>query len=99
MTSKSQVSNIKPSILFRACARKKWPWATAVFDFGSNQKGGWPQLVRITKDGKRLFITMNQAGKVVMFDTSEPAAPRVLRVLDLGAGSGPHFVRLTAALA
>ena len=59
--------------------------ATSVFDFGSIQKGGWPQLMRMTQDGTRLFITMNQAGKVVMFDTSEPARPKVMRILDLGA--------------
>ena len=38
---------------------------------------------------------MNQAGKVVMFDTSQPAAPKVLSILDLGATSGPHYLRLT----
>jgi hypothetical protein len=69
--------------------------ATPVFDFASIAKGGWPQLMRMTQDGQRLFITLNQAGKVVMFDTSEPAEPKVLRVLDLGADSGPHFLRLT----
>ena len=69
--------------------------ATSVFDFGSIQKGGWPQLMRMTEDGQRLFITMNQAGKVVMFDTSEPARPKVLRILDLGPDSGPHYLRLT----
>ncbi len=69
--------------------------ATPVFDFGSIAKGGWPQLMRMTEDGRRLFITMNQAGKVVMFDTSEPSAPRVLSVLDLGANAGPHYLRLT----
>lgn len=69
--------------------------AVSVFDFGSIQKGGWPQLMRMTQDGNRLFITMNQAGKVVMFDTSEPAHPKVLRILDLGAAAGPHYLRLT----
>ena len=69
--------------------------ATAAFDFASIAKGGWPQLMRMTDDGRRLFITMNQAGKVVMFDTSNPAAPKVLSVLDLGAGAGPHYLRLT----
>ena len=69
--------------------------ATPVFDFTSIAKGGWPQLMRMTKDGRRLFITMNQAGKVVMFDTSEPAEPKVLDVLDLGPTSGPHYLRLT----
>jgi selenium-binding protein 1 len=69
--------------------------ATAVFDFASIAKGGWPQLMRMTEDGRRLFITMNEAGKVVMFDTSEPSAPRVLSVLELGATAGPHYLRLT----
>jgi hypothetical protein len=69
--------------------------ATPVFNFASIHKGGWPQLIRITEDGTRLFITLNQAGKVVMFDTSEPTQPKVLRVLDLGAASGPHYLRLT----
>jgi hypothetical protein len=69
--------------------------ATAVFDFRSIAAGGWPQLMRMTSDGRRLFITMNQAGKVVMFDTSRPSAPRVLSVLDLGEKSGPHYLRLT----
>src|SRR5207253_2309103 len=70
--------------------------AKSVFDFGSIQKAGWPQLMRMTEDGKRLFITMNQAGKVAMFDTSEPAEPKLLRVMDLGPNSGPHYLRLTA---
>jgi selenium-binding protein 1 len=50
----------------------------------------------MTEDGKRLFITMNTAGKVAMFDTSAPDHPKLLRVVDLGAGSGPHYLRLTA---
>jgi len=69
--------------------------ATPVFDFATIAKGGWPQLMRMTRDGRRLFITMNQAGKVVMFDTSKPSAPKVLNILDLGPSSGPHYLRLT----
>ncbi len=69
--------------------------ATAVFDFRTIATGGWPQLMRMTRDGRRLFITMNQAGKVVMFDTSRPSAPKVLSVLDLGDKAGPHYLRLT----
>ncbi len=30
-----------------------------------------------------------------MFNTSDPANPEVLDVLDLGSGSGPHYLRLT----
>jgi hypothetical protein len=69
--------------------------ATAVFDFKTIANGGWPQLMRMTRDGRRLFITMNQAGKVVMFDTSRPSSPKVITVLDLGPNSGPHYLRLT----
>src|SRR5256714_14077718 len=69
--------------------------AAPVFDFSTVAAGGWPQLMRMTQDGKRLFISMNLAGKVVMFDTSNPEKPRVLKVLDLGAGSGPHYIALT----
>jgi selenium-binding protein 1 len=67
----------------------------SVFDFSSIQPGGLPQLMRMTGDGKRLFVSMNGAGKVVMFDTTDPRQPRVLKVLELGAGSGPHYIALT----
>ncbi|MCM3869902.1 MAG: selenium-binding family protein [Pyrinomonadaceae bacterium] len=67
----------------------------AVFDFSTIAQGGWPQLMRMTSDGKRLFISMNTAGKIVMFDTTNPERPRVLKILDLGAASGPHYIALT----
>ncbi|KRT66016.1 MAG: hypothetical protein XU11_C0015G0033 [Candidatus Dadabacteria bacterium CSP1-2] len=69
--------------------------AKDVFDFSTISKDGWPQLMRMTRDGKRLFVSMNMAGKVVMFDTSDPENPRVLKVLDLGKDSGPHYIALT----
>ncbi|HVS83969.1 MAG TPA: selenium-binding protein SBP56-related protein [Pyrinomonadaceae bacterium] len=69
--------------------------AASVFDFSTIAPGGWPQLMRMTNDGKRLFISMNTAGKIVMFDTSNPNHPKVLKVLDLGANSGPHYIALT----
>jgi len=39
---------------------------------------------------------MNMAGRIVMFDTSNPEKPRVLDVLDLVANSGPHYIALTS---
>ena len=69
--------------------------AKAVFDFATISKGGWPQLLRLTRDGRRLFISMNQAGKVAMLDISRPDKPRLLKILDLGANSGPHYIALT----
>src|SRR6185295_6518417 len=57
--------------------------------------GGWPQLMRLTKDGRRLFISMNMAGKVAMLDISDPEEPKLLEVLDLGKDSGPHYIALT----
>jgi selenium-binding protein 1 len=38
---------------------------------------------------------MNVAGRVAMFDTSDPEHPALLSVLDLGIGSGPHYLALT----
>jgi hypothetical protein len=69
--------------------------ATPVFDFATIAKGGWPQLMRMTKDGTRLFISLNMAGKIVMFDTENPDKPKVLKVLDLGPSSGPHYIALS----
>jgi hypothetical protein len=43
--------------------------------------------MRMTHDGTRLFITMNQTEKVVMFDTSQPVHPKVSR----NSGSGSRF--------
>jgi len=57
-----------------------------------------PQLMRINKTGTRLFVTLNYgglAGKVVMFNIARPNRPKVIDVVDLGRGSGPHFLRLT----
>ena len=69
--------------------------AKPVFDFTTIAKGGWPQLMKTTRDGKRLFVSMNMAGKVAMFDTSNPARPKLLSVLDLGKDSGPHYIALS----
>jgi len=69
--------------------------ARPVFDFSSLAPGGWPQLMRITKDGRRLFISMNTAGKVAMLDTSDPEHPKAIKTLDLGKESGPHYIALT----
>jgi hypothetical protein len=75
--------------------------ATPVFDFSAfsvPDASVWPQLLRINNKGTRLFITLNYAGaagKVVMFDITHPKRPKILSVVDLGAGSGPHYLRLT----
>jgi selenium-binding protein 1 len=69
--------------------------AKMVFDFSSIQAGGWPGLMRVTRDGKRLFVSMNQAGKIAMFDISNPERPQLIRALDLGQVSGPHYIALS----
>jgi selenium-binding protein 1 len=78
--------------------------ATSVFDFESIRTPGttaptWPQLIRASADGKRLFVTVNyvgQAGQVAYFNIEDPDHPTLLDVADLGLGSGPHFPRVTA---
>jgi hypothetical protein len=37
---------------------------------------------------------MNQAGKIAMFDVSDPNQSKLLKALDLGQGSGPHSIAL-----
>ncbi|MCC6860769.1 MAG: hypothetical protein IT158_19535 [Bryobacterales bacterium] len=66
-----------------------------VFDFSAIAPGGWPQLMRITRDGRRMFITLNQAGKIAMLDISDPVRPRLIRTVDFGPESGPHYLALT----
>lgn len=72
--------------------------AKAVFDFKPLAVGtdpAMPQLFRVNKQGTRLFITINVPGKVAMLDISSPEKPKLLSVVDLGQGAGPHFLRLT----
>jgi 56kDa selenium binding protein (SBP56) len=69
--------------------------ARAVFDFRTIASGGWPQLMRMTRNGRRLFVSMNMAGKIAMLDTSDAERPRLVTVLDLGKDSGPHYIALT----
>ena len=38
---------------------------------------------------------MNHAGKVAMFNIENPERPRLIKALDLGQGSGPHYIALT----
>ena len=72
--------------------------ATAVFNFdvfSAPNAPAMPQLMRINKEGTRMFVTLNGAGKVVMFNIARPDHPEVLSVVDLGPGSGPHYLQLT----
>jgi 56kDa selenium binding protein (SBP56) len=69
--------------------------ARPVFDFATIAKSGWPQLMRMNREGTRLFITMNVAGMVAMLDTSDPEHPTLMSTVDLGVESGPHYLTLT----
>jgi 56kDa selenium binding protein (SBP56) len=72
--------------------------ARAVFNFdvfSTPDVPAMPQLLRINRQGTRLFVTLNGAGKVVMFNIEHPEHPEVLSVVDLGPGSGPHYLQLT----
>lgn len=72
--------------------------ASAVYDFSVHfgvANGPMPQLISINHDGKRMFISLNHAGKIVQFDISNPKHPQVLDVVDLGPNSGPHYLTLS----
>jgi selenium-binding protein 1 len=73
--------------------------AKPVFDFdvfSTRSASAMPQLLRMNREGTRLFVTLNGAGKVVMFDIARPDLPQLMSVADLGPASGPHYLRLTA---
>ena len=73
--------------------------AKAVFDFDVFSRPNtpaMPQLLRMNGEGTRLFVTLNGAGKVVMFNIARPNQPELMSIADLGAGSGPHFLSLTS---
>ena len=73
--------------------------STAVFDFGAfstPNASAMPQLLRMNREGTRLFVTLNGAGKVLMFNIARPEQPRLMSVVDLGPDSGPHYLRLTS---
>jgi hypothetical protein len=39
-------------------------------------------------------ISISKAGRIAMFDISDPEQPRLLKALDLDQGSGPHYIAL-----
>jgi len=72
--------------------------AKAVFDFSALAAAGtpaMPQLLRVNKQGTRLFVTVNVPGKVAMLDISSPEQPKLLSVVELGPSAGPHYLRLS----
>jgi hypothetical protein len=71
-----------------------------VFDYspivpGTPFPGGMPQIMEMTMDGQRLFVAQSMTGKVLMFDTSNPEAPVLLSIVDLGPDAGPHMLMMT----
>lgn len=76
----------------------------AVFDYdaviaaslnSTHRHSSKPHILRFRKDGKRAFMTLYEANRVAMLDTSDPLHPQLLRVIDLGVGAGPHFLLLS----
>jgi hypothetical protein len=51
--------------------------------------------MEMTMDGQRLFVAQSMTGKVLMFDTSNPEAPVLLSIVDLGPDAGPHMLMMT----
>jgi selenium-binding protein 1 len=78
--------------------------AKPVFDY---PQGSMPQVMEMTSDGTRMFVSLRNTGQVVMYDISNPKRPHVLSVMDLGqppprapgradpVPSGPHVIHLT----
>jgi hypothetical protein len=74
--------------------------AKPVFDYstitpGASVPGGLPQMMRLTEDGRRMIVSQYQTGKLLLFDTSNPEAPKFLSALELGPNAGPHDMDFT----
>ncbi len=77
--------------------------AEPVFNFSDafpvpGTSGAFPSLTAMTPDGRYLFVSLEYfgaAGKIVMMDISDVRHPNVVQAIDLGAKSGPHYIRLT----
>jgi 6-phosphogluconolactonase (cycloisomerase 2 family) len=54
-----------------------------------------PQIMAMNERGDRLFVSVYAQGKLAMLDTSHPAKPSLLQIVDLGPGSRPHYIKLT----
>ena len=69
-----------------------------VFDTDDVNPGGphvTPQLIQLPESGDRLIFSLSETGQVVMLDVSDRSHPKVLSVVELGAGAGPHSIHLT----
>jgi len=55
-----------------------------------------PQVLAITHDGRRLTFPLYRSGQIVMLDISKPERPKLLSVVNLGPGAGPHDIALTS---
>ena len=70
----------------------------AVFDANDVNPGGpfvSPQLLEMPASGDRLIFSLFETGQVVMLDVSDRAHPKLLSVVELGLGAGPHDIDLT----
>lgn len=56
---------------------------------------GMPQILEMTKDGKRLIFPLMATGQVVMLNVWQPEKPKLLSIVNLGSGAGPHDIELT----
>ena len=69
-----------------------------VFDTDDINPGGppaSPQLIQMPASGDRLIFSLFETGQVVMLDISDRLHPKLLSVVELGIGAGPHSVHLT----
>lgn len=69
-----------------------------VFDTSDINPGGppvSPQLIQMPASGDRLIFGLFETGQVVMLDVRNRRHPKLLSVVELGAGAGPHAIHLS----
>jgi hypothetical protein len=63
--------------------------------FGPHVRGGMVQLLDLPRSGDRLIAGVFETGQVVMLDTTNRSALKLVSLVELGVGAGPHVIHLT----
>jgi 56kDa selenium binding protein (SBP56) len=64
-------------------------------DFPPHVRGGMVQLLDLPSSGDRLIAGVFQTGQVVMLDTTNRKKLKLVSLVQLGIGAGPHVIHLT----
>jgi selenium-binding protein 1 len=92
-TKKALVSCFVDGTLWLVDAGVNPPAARQVLDFDGDRNNSMPSIMEISADGRWMFEALYGHDKVVQYDISDPANPRLAS--EVVTGKGPHYIRLS----